>query len=102
MEAVIKHYLSTQTELTSTDRLILMLAHDAGDEGTTVPELAGLCGTSWEYTQARIYLLQRIGLLHRVSPRHYALAQPAAPATGAEQLSFPTPVPVSAADGEAL
>jgi hypothetical protein len=75
MEAIIAHYLTTHHELTSTDRLILMLIHDAGDWGTTVPVLADLCGTSWEYTQARIYVLQRAGLLRRVKPRHYAVVR---------------------------
>jgi hypothetical protein len=27
-------------------------------------------------TQVRIYLMKRAGMLHRVSPKHYALSQP--------------------------
>ena len=102
MEARIEHYLSTQHALTSTDRLILLLINDAGDGGTTAPRLAGLCGTSWEYTQARIYLMKRAGILRRVSNRHYALSQPTATVSAAASQAASGSEPLSSGKGEIL
>jgi len=97
----IVHYLTTQKQLTDTDKLILRFIHDAGAEGTTILNLTDLCGTLPRHMRTRIRGMKRAGMLSRVSPGHFTIAKPDPMRPCASQMSPTATVPVPIANLEA-